>query len=427
MLIGDVKNLPAGERLLYWVRERESLRLKKESGASRPWTDDDILSTYRFCNVRRADDRVSRWLLDHWYTPHHGHPNALLACALARWVNLPDSLGAVGFPERWDPARVAGTLKRVHSESGQVFNSAYVIAAGGKGSDKIDTVVDEYLAPLVKNPPRIDTSSMERTWEALREYRGYGSFMAGQVVADLRWATPGAWQDKDSWAPVGPGSARGMNRLHGRDVGARLSQERFLEELRGLMDLCRKELPSEITGRLEAADYQSVCCEWDKHERALWGGGRPKARYTPFVAASPAAEASPSSRDAPPPSPAVMTLPELRAALADANVRPEVRKGRLQLVGPPGSSLPADVQAAALAHRPALLRALNTTATVTLSGKAYAYTKRRPRWARTNRPTSAGWMRQLARSPALAEARASPGGGAAGSSGISSVSQSTAR
>ena len=133
MLIGDVKTLPAGERLLYWVRERESLRLKKESGASRPWTDDDILSTYRFCNVRRADDRVSRWLRDHWYTPHHGHPNALLACALARWVNLPDSLGAVGFPERWDPARVAGTLKRVRGESGQVFNSAYVIAAGGKG------------------------------------------------------------------------------------------------------------------------------------------------------------------------------------------------------------------------------------------------------------------------------------------------------
>ncbi len=48
--------------LLYFVHEREFIRLKKIAGSEPPYTDDPILGTYRFCNVRRADDRVSRWL-----------------------------------------------------------------------------------------------------------------------------------------------------------------------------------------------------------------------------------------------------------------------------------------------------------------------------------------------------------------------------
>lgn len=48
------------ERLCYWVAEREQIRNRNEAGQSAPWTADPILETYRFTNVRRRDDRVSR-------------------------------------------------------------------------------------------------------------------------------------------------------------------------------------------------------------------------------------------------------------------------------------------------------------------------------------------------------------------------------
>jgi len=46
MKIQDVAKLSPQERLVYWIREREAIRLKKEAGQPRPWTDDEILDTY---------------------------------------------------------------------------------------------------------------------------------------------------------------------------------------------------------------------------------------------------------------------------------------------------------------------------------------------------------------------------------------------
>ena len=43
MNIKDVVKLSPLDRLLYWIKERESIRLKKEAGEPKPWTDDEIL------------------------------------------------------------------------------------------------------------------------------------------------------------------------------------------------------------------------------------------------------------------------------------------------------------------------------------------------------------------------------------------------
>jgi len=50
------------KELVKFIKERESIRLKKEAGKPRPWTKDPILGNYRFCNVHREDDRVTREL-----------------------------------------------------------------------------------------------------------------------------------------------------------------------------------------------------------------------------------------------------------------------------------------------------------------------------------------------------------------------------
>jgi alpha-glutamyl/putrescinyl thymine pyrophosphorylase clade 1 len=49
----------------YWrfAAERQKIFFKKLENAQIPWTDDRILSTYKFTNAYRASDRTSQYLI----------------------------------------------------------------------------------------------------------------------------------------------------------------------------------------------------------------------------------------------------------------------------------------------------------------------------------------------------------------------------
>lgn len=40
-----------------FCEERESIRIRKENNEPRPYTDDDILHTKKFCNIDRKNDK----------------------------------------------------------------------------------------------------------------------------------------------------------------------------------------------------------------------------------------------------------------------------------------------------------------------------------------------------------------------------------
>jgi 5-hmdU DNA kinase, helical domain len=61
--------------LVCWIEKREAIRVKKEAGAARPWSDDPILNEWSFCNVRREDDRTTKWVAANWREPHADDPD----------------------------------------------------------------------------------------------------------------------------------------------------------------------------------------------------------------------------------------------------------------------------------------------------------------------------------------------------------------
>jgi hypothetical protein len=178
----QIKEMDPLARLLYWIKEREAIRRKRSGGRPAPYTSDPILHTYRFCNVRRMDDKVSDWLWRNWYEPNYDHPNMLAAVALARFVNLPESLDGLQpyVFRRWAPLEIAAALRDRKNRGLNIFNGAYMVR-GNDGIDKVECVLKYYVQPLVSEPPAINRRCLEESHAALLPYYGWGSFMAGQV------------------------------------------------------------------------------------------------------------------------------------------------------------------------------------------------------------------------------------------------------
>jgi hypothetical protein len=92
-----------------------------------PWTEDTILQTGSFCNARRADDSVSRWLTA-WYAPHLADPDCWFAAVVARVAsNEPSALGAITFPVPWGKERFKRELRAHALKGGKVERAAYTI------------------------------------------------------------------------------------------------------------------------------------------------------------------------------------------------------------------------------------------------------------------------------------------------------------
>ena len=97
--------------LLSYMKEREAIRLRRKAGKPPPWTKDPILRDYRFTNIRREDDAVTIWITNHWKKPNADDPHLWFSMMVARLINLPESMSALGYPVPWQPERWTEVLK----------------------------------------------------------------------------------------------------------------------------------------------------------------------------------------------------------------------------------------------------------------------------------------------------------------------------
>lgn len=275
------------EQLIYFVKERESIRLKKEAGELPPWTEDPILGNNRFTNVNREDDKVTRWIAKHWRTPYASDPDLWFAMVVARHVNLPHTLLVMGYPVPWNAEKFVESIRAVRSQRLPAYNAAYMIRAakGTEYKDKAEYLAKAVMAPLWERREEIRPRAVDTLEEFhLRLMTGYGmgSFLAAQVVADMKHVEPlRSASDWKTWAASGPGSRRGLNRILGNEPkkpwtenGWREAFGAFYASLQPYIQ--RGELPD-----LDAQCYQNVLCEVDKYLRTFKGEGRPKQRYVP--------------------------------------------------------------------------------------------------------------------------------------------------
>lgn len=130
----------------------------------------------------------------------------------------------------------------------------------------------------------INEQKLSLIHDRMKNEYGWGVFTAGQVVADWAWTKHlKAATDLYAWAPQGPGSVRGANRLLGRPLKTKFADEEWCGQLQDWRRRIIDELGQEFAD-LTLMDVQNCLCEFDKYERVRLGEGRPRSYYRPETA-----------------------------------------------------------------------------------------------------------------------------------------------
>lgn len=258
---------------IYWVRERENIRRARELGYPRPWTQDSVMQKYHFCNVRREHDRgtiARRAVVRQYDLEMYDLPWVYAASNL---FNDPVSLNIIldNVTDTDNHAGWAAELQHRMDKGQKVFHTAYVVTTCGAPGSKID-----YCRDIIQELYDRDISSISclATFDELRSVHGLGSFLAGQIVADLKndrfLAHAPDWH---SFSVMGPGSKKGLDFLF--EGGTR---ERNYE---ARITLLERMLPPDIREmNLHRQDLQNCLCEFSKYVRYL---NKLPGRSRPYV------------------------------------------------------------------------------------------------------------------------------------------------
>lgn len=265
--------------LAHWINERYSIKLRRDQGLSAPWTADPIMANVRFCNVHREDDKVTRWLAVNWRPKY----NEVWQIMLARLINnIPTLEMLLPFADA-ELDTIRTLLKTRRSNHLPIFGNAYTVSTNGRSMDKVDYITDHVVKPAKDRWPAEwpSGSTLEGACIQLCTLNGISTFMAGQIIADLK-NTQGhplqAAPDWFTWAAPGPGSLRGLEAYFGRPVrpaGFTAALAQCYAEV--------KPLIADYVPPIHMQDFQNCMCEFSKYVRVK-EGGHARNRYTPPAA-----------------------------------------------------------------------------------------------------------------------------------------------
>jgi hypothetical protein len=269
---------------LYWkfAADRQKAFEARVSGAPWPWSEDPILQEYKFCNVFRAADRVSQYMIrDVAYNDDDATPQDRLFQIVAfrtfsnirTWESVTAMLGR--SPRLADLAddSFERVLTATRDENGGLYTGAFILCATdayGRSIKHLNHValfrhmfLMEGLADRL-----LSATSLESVYLMLHEFPLMGDFMSYQTAIDLNYSAQINFSEDDFTQP-GPGAVRGIKKVF-LDLNGLTPRETIM----WMVDNQEAEferLGHEFNGlwgrRLHAIDAQGLFCETDKYCR----------------------------------------------------------------------------------------------------------------------------------------------------------------
>jgi hypothetical protein len=323
----------------YWrfAAERQKIFFKKLENAQIPWTDDRILSTYKFTNAYRASDRTSQYLIRNVI-----YRNDLPASSkevffrimifklfnkIETWQLLENKIGSIIYAE-YSFDRYDRVLTEAMKSEQTIYSAAYIMPSGGKtfghtAKHRNHLKLIELMMADELPHKLADATNMHKGFDLLREYPTLGDFLAYQLITDVNYSEITNFSEMDFVIP-GPGALDGIRKCF-LDLGG-LNEPEIIKFMADSQESEFERLGLDfksLWGRnLQLIDCQNLFCEVDKYARmkhpdiaGISGRTRIKQKYS--------ANTQPVDYWYPPKWGINQAIEEYRAAKADTQFKPK--------------------------------------------------------------------------------------------------------
>lgn len=270
----------------YWrfAAERQNVFNRRFLGQPEPWTDDPILLQYKFCNVFRAADRVSQYMIRN--VCYHDEPctdaDRLFQIVMFRtfskietWDKLREKLGR--YPRLKDLA--SGELEKALSDlatTDTIYTSAFILCAndayhqGRKHLNHLALFRDMFLTHDLASD-LMQAKSLRAIYDLLKSFPLMGDFMSYQTAIDLNYSDLINFSEND-FVVAGPGARRGIDKCFEsrgdysyEDIIMMMVENQAKEFVRLGIKF------NGLFGRpMHAIDCQGWFCETDKYSRVAF-------------------------------------------------------------------------------------------------------------------------------------------------------------
>lgn len=269
---------------LYWyyASQRQAMFEQRVAGSPPPWTTDPILDSYKFCNVYRAADRVSQYMIrDVCYHDEDcaAHDRVFQIVAfrtfskIDTWRSVRDYLGRYPTLDDLATGSFTAALDHTAATNGGLYTGAFILCAtdaygqGRKHLNHVELWRHMFLADNLADQI-LEAGSLHQVYDLLHGYPLMGDFMSYQTAIDLNYSALLNFSE-NAFTQAGPGALRGIRKCF-VDLGDYTPTDviKWMVE-RQSDEMNRLGLPFHgLYGRaLHAIDCQGLFCETDKYCR----------------------------------------------------------------------------------------------------------------------------------------------------------------
>jgi hypothetical protein len=268
----------------YWrfAAERQAVYLRRLTDNVGPWTNDDVISNYRFTNAYRASDRVSQYLIREvqYGEGRSQEPvEVFFRTMLFKLFNKSETwelLEAELGPMTWKPANcdwntIVGVLDAAMSRKVTIYSAAYIKPAPPYGYAKkhandlalISAMIFEGLVERL-----LKARSLRDVYEAILHFPGMGQFLAFQYAIDLNYSSILNFEEAE-YVVAGPGALDGIAKCFGNT--GHVTPADVCSHMSAIQDQEFARLGLKFDGlwgrRLQPIDCQNLFCEISKYAR----------------------------------------------------------------------------------------------------------------------------------------------------------------
>lgn len=266
----------------YFAYERQNIFYKKLKGEKPPYTKDEILSTYKFCNCYRVLDRVSQYLIKNviYNNPEKYEKKDIIFRIILfkifnkeeTWEYLLNNLGDITL-DNFSFKKYDLILSKMKEEGYKIYNDAYISCANKAfGYDKkhqnhLALIEKMFLEDKIYEKI-IYSNSMEDLFNILKDYPLIGDFMAYQLATDINYSDVVNFPE-DTFTIAGPGAKRGIRKCFS-DL-EKSSEKDIIKYMYDNQEQEFKRLNLDFKfleeRKLQYIDIQNLFCEVDKYLR----------------------------------------------------------------------------------------------------------------------------------------------------------------